>query len=274
MLKLRQGVVELYRKVATSLPPDIESALKGTAEIEIAGSEARQKFDDILDNVALSRQGRRPLCMGSGIPVFYVHAPKGLSHKDIENTIIEATRMATEKIPLASNAVDVITNTNTGDNTGIGFPIIHIEETEGSTLTVELIIKAASSEIEGRTYRLPDDSIGAGRDLEGIKKCVLDTVNRAGGRGCPPYIIGVGVGSTRYSAVRLSEEQLLRRLTDKNPNDTLMRLEDEILREINSRTEGPLALGVKIGVNHRHPDAYVVDVSLSCYTHRRGKLIW
>ncbi|MCX5718108.1 MAG: fumarate hydratase [Nitrospirae bacterium] len=281
MLKLRDGIVELYRKVATSLPPDVEDALKAACVSEKKGSNARHALDVILENIRIARETARPICQDTGVPVFYVKTPIGLSQIELEKTIIEATCIATEKVPLRPNAVDIITDKNTGDNTGIGFPIIYFRETPDSTLSIDLMLKGAGCENVGQTYKLPKEELKADRDLDGVRKCVLDAVYRAQGRGCSPYTIGVGIGAAKDQVARLAKEQLMRRLTDTNNIEVLFKLEKRLLKEINSLGIGPLgfggkttALGVKIGVNHRHPASYFVDISVCCWANRRGRLIW
>jgi fumarate hydratase class I len=221
------------------------------------------------------------MCQDTGVPVFYVKVPVGLSHAELKSTILEATREATQKVPLRPNAVDVITEKNSGDNTGEGFPVIYFEETAAGTLTIDLMLKGAGSENAGQLYKLPLSEIGAQRDLEGVRRCVLDAVQKAQGKGCPPYIIGVGIGATKDQVTRLAKEQLMRKLTDSSKIAELAYLEQRLLGDINSLGVGPMglggrttALGVKIGVNHRHPASYFVDVSIGCWAMRRGRLIW
>ncbi|MDP3260814.1 MAG: fumarate hydratase [Thermodesulfovibrionales bacterium] len=306
MLKLRDGIVELYRKVATSLPPDVEDSLKAACVSEKKGSNARHALEIILENIRIARETARPICQDTGVPVFYVKTPIGLSQIELEKTIIEATRIATEKVPLRPNAVDIITDKNTGDNTGIGFPVIYFRETPDSTLSIDLMLKGAGCENVGQTYKLPTSlsvesysiiareeslthnaerhnaiTVIADRDLDGVRKCVLDAVYRAQGRGCSPYTIGVGIGAAKDQVTRLAKEQLMRRLTDTNNIEVLFKLEKRLLKEINTLGIGPIgfggkttALGVKIGVNHRHPASYFVDISVCCWANRRGRLIW
>ena len=281
MLKLRDGVVELYRKVATSLPPDVEEAVKAACLLETEGSTAASTLAVIAENIRRARETFRPMCQDTGVPVFYVKVPVGLSHTELRNTIMEATREATLKVPLRPNAVDIVTEKNSGDNTGEGFPVIYFEETSAGTLTIDLMLKGAGSENAGQLYKLPLPEIGAQRDLDGVRRCVLDAVQKAQGRGCPPYVIGVGIGATKDQVTRLAKVQLMRKLNDASKVRELAELEQQLLRDINSLGIGPMglggrttALGVKIGVNHRHPASYFVDVSVGCWAMRRGRLIW
>jgi fumarate hydratase class I len=200
---------------------------------------------------------------------------------ELRKSIIKATRIATKRIPLRANSVDILTNKNPGDNTGVGFPIIYFEETMGKNLVIDLMLKGSGSENVGQLYKLPYGEIKAERNLEGVGKCVIDAIHRAQGLGCPPYVIGVGIGASRDQVTRLSKKQLTKKLTDENKQKRLSRLEDRLLHAVNKLGIGPLgfggkttAIGIKIGVNHRHPASYFVDVSVSCWADRRARLIW
>lgn len=296
MLKLRDGVVELYKKVATSIPSDIEEALKNAAAAETEPF-AQESLGIILKNISIARSEARPLCQDTGIPVFFVKVPVGLSHQLIRNVIIDATRIATVKIPLRANAVNVVTERNTGDNVGEFFPIIYTEESPEQTLTVDLMLKGGGSENLGQLYKLPTElcvepstldaqrnnaiTVVAERDFDGIRKCILDAVFRAQGKGCPPYTIGVAVGGAKDQVTFLSKKQLLRRITAPNPDSTMAAFEADVLNELNALGIGPLgfgggttALAVKMAAASRHPASYFVDVSFSCWANRRGRLVW
>ena len=278
-MNLIDALVELYRKAATSLPPDVEDALRSAYKKE--SSIARSVLSIILENVRIARKTKRPLCQDTGVPVFFVKVPVGVSHLALRNTIVDATRVATREVPLRANAVDVITERNSGDNTGFGFPVMYFEETKQKRLIVDLMLKGAGSENAGQVYRLPHEELKAERNFEGVRKCVLDAIHKAQGKGCPPYVIGVGIGAAKDQVSRLAKEQLLRNLRDSNKNEVISKLEKKILHDCNKLGIGPLGLGgktttigVKVGVNHRHPGSYFVDVSVNCWADRRARLIW
>ncbi|MCK4910002.1 MAG: fumarate hydratase [Thermodesulfovibrionales bacterium] len=272
-MNLKQGIVALFKKVSTSMPPDVEEAVREALGHETQ-EENRAWLERILETATRSRSAKIPLCIGTGVPVFFVSVPMGVSHAQVRETIIEATREATGKIPLSPSAVDVLSNTNSGDNTGEGFPVVHIEETPESKLTVELMLLGAGSEALGRTYSLPDEALGAERNFDGVRAVIADAVKLSGGRACPPYIIGVGIAATRDRATWLSKQQIRRKVSDTNPSEDLDSIEKQLQEEINSAHGRTLVLGVKIGAHHRHPDTYFVDVSFLCWNTRRGKLIW
>lgn len=278
---LQSFIVELYRKAATSLPHDIETALRNACRKEKRGSNAQAALLTVLENVKIARETSVPICQDTGVPVFFIKVPEGDSHLQIKDTIVRATKIATREIPLRPNAVNVLTEKNSGDNTGLGFPIIYFEETKGRSIVMDLMLKGSGSENVGQLYKLPIAELKAERDLDGVRKCVLDAVCKAQARGCPPYIIGVGIGAAKDQVTRLAKEQLLRNLADKNKHTVLSDFEKRLLYEINKLGIGPLglggkttSLGVKVGVNHRHPASYFVDVSIACWADRRARLKW
>ncbi len=281
MVTLHREIIELYRKAATSLPKDIEDSLKHAAKSEKNRSTAKAALSAILENIRIARETERPLCQDTGIPIFFVKVPRKQSQLALKKTILESTRIATKEIPLRPNAVDILSDKNSGDNTGIGFPVIYFEESQTNTLTIELMLKGSGCENISQLYKLPLEELKAERDLDGVRRCALDSIQRAQGKACPPYVLGIGIGASRDQVTRLAKEQLLRDLADTNDIKVLSKLEKRLLDEINQLGIGPLglggkttALGVKIGINHRHPASYFVEVSISCWADRRAKLIW
>lgn len=283
MLKLRDGIVELYKKVATSLPSDVEEALKNAYSLE-TDEEARASLEDILKKIPLSRKKAIPLCEDTGFPVFFVKVPIGISYQMIRDVIAESTRMATSKIPLTPNAVDIITGVNSGDNLGSYYPLIYIEETKESVFTIDLMLRCAECENMGATYKLPilfeskDGTILAERDLDGVKKCVIETLLRNKDKHCAPYSIGVAIGGMRDQVTFLSKRQLLRRITSTHPNEKIAFFEKDTLDEINSIVIGSgrkiKALSVKLDTAHRHPGTFFADISFACWAYRKARLMW
>jgi fumarate hydratase class I len=178
------------------------------------------------------------------------------------------------------NAVNVLTEKNTGNNLGgDDFPYIHFEEVEGDELTIELMLKGGGSENCGAQYSLPDDRLGAGRDLAGVRKVVLDAVYKAQGQGCAPGILGVAMGGDRGSGYSASKEVLFRRLDEVSPDQKMAELERRLTDEANQLGIGPMGfggnttvLGTKITGMHRLPASYFVTLSYMCWAYRRRKM--
>jgi len=279
MTTLAEHLEELIRRASTQLPPDVERKLAEAAAAEgrtPAGDTLRQ----MLDNSAMARASSAPICQDTGTMLFYVDYGPGFRQKTLAEAIQQATVNATSKHYLRPNAVDPITGKNSGNNLGTGFPTIHFRETEASGLRVRLLLKGGGSENVGGQYKLPDSRLQAGRDLEGIRRCVIDAVFQAQGRGCAPGVVAVGVGGDRGSSFLEAKEQLFRSLEDRNSDPVLAALEQRLYRELNELKIGPMGfggettvLGVKIGTRHRLPASYFVAVSYMCWACRRATLV-
>lgn len=281
MKDLTGQFLELIRLAATSLPPDVEKSLREAVGIEEDGSAAQGALDTILQNVEMARDNSTPICQDTGTPIFYVHYPEGWSTRKLRAQIREAVAQATSKSYLRPNAVDSLTGKNTGDNLGDDhYPTIHFEEIEGETLTVDLMLKGGGCENVGAQYKLPDNRLGAGRDLAGVRKVVLDAVYQAQGKGCAPGVLGVAVGGDRGTSFIASKETLLRSLDDTNPDPELAALEATLTEEANQLGIGPMGFGGKTTVlgtmvksTHRLPASFFVSVSYMCWAFRRRKMV-
>ena len=274
-------LLELIRLASTDLPPDVQSSLERARDREAAGSAARGALDSILENVALARRNSTPICQDTGTPIFHVRHPVGWSGRALREQVRSAVAEATRLAYLRPNAVDSLTGANSGDNLGDeAFPTIVLEEGEGEGLIVDLMLKGGGCENVGAQYALPHGALGAGRDLEGVRKVVLDAVFRAQGEGCAPGILGVAIGGDRGSGYAASKQALLRPLDDRNPRPELVSLEERLVEEGNQLGIGPMGfggattvLGAKVASLHRLPASYFVSVSYMCWAHRRRRMV-
>ena len=276
---LTDQFVELVRRAATKLPSDMENALSAAKEREDSGSAAEGALDTILLNVKMANEYSTPICQDTGTPIFEVFYPLGISTRVLAGQIRRAVGIATENSYLRPNAVDSLTGTNSGDNTGEDFPTMHFHEWEEDHIHVDLLLKGGGCENVSTQYKLPDAGLKAGRDLEGVRRTVLDAVYQAQGRGCGPAVLGVAVGGDRGSSYIKSKQQLFRQLDDENPNGQLADLENEIYEQANELGIGPMGfggkttvLGVKIAAQHRLPASYFVSVAYMCWANRRAHM--
>jgi len=280
MQDLTTHILELVRLAATDLPPDVEESLRKAVENETPGSAARGALETILKNVELARQNSTPICQDTGTPIFYVYYPEGWSTRKLRAQIESAVATATARTYLRPNAVDSLTGKNTGNNLGGHyFPSIHFEEVEGETLTIDLMLKGGGCENVGAQYSLPDNALGAGRDLAGVRKVALDAVHKAQGKGCAPGILGIAIGGDRGSSYYASKEVLFRQMEDENPDPQLAALEKRLTAEANQMGIGPMGfggkttvLGAKITSLNRLPASYFVTVSYMCWAYRRRRM--
>ena len=261
-------VVRLIRLASTKLPADIGWALEAAAGWE-TGEIAYSQLGAIMENAKKAEFLGRPMCQDTGLPIFYV---SGKFDSSVKGEIERAVKRATAELPLRPNLVDPITRENTGDNTGFSSPFIHFDPTEDDFLQISVLPKGAGSENMTRLAMLnPADGI------EGIKRFVIDSVLDAGGRPCPPSIVGIGIGGTSDVCVSMAKEALLLPLSARNPDKGIAALEDELFMKLNESGLGPMGLGgqttvlgVRIKKAGCHTASLPVAVNIGCWATRRA----
>lgn len=269
--------VEVIARASTQLAPDVVAALRRGRDEEAEGSLARKALDTILNNVDLAGGKRRPICQDTGTPLVWIHHPVGMSTRMLSQAFEDAVRQATARQLLRPNAVDPLIDKNTGNGAAPGIPTVHCEEWDADDVEVRMLLKGGGCENVGAQYALPNPALKADRNLDGVKRCILDAIYKAQGKGCAPGIIGACFGGDRGSGYLESKRQLLRRLDDRNEIPVLDAMEQEILAQANELGIGPMGfggrttvLGVKIGYLGRLPASYFVSVSYMCWANRRA----
>ena len=277
MTKNVNRIAELIHETSSSLPDDAEQALRKALRREAKGSSARLVLETLLKNVALARAAGTPVCQDTGTLTFFVS--ENLRRTVSPERIAAAVAAATEKGWLRRNTNDAVTGKSIDTNVCPGAPVIHY--TLDSDSKVRLIMKGGGSENMSMQFSLPDAALGAGRDLEGVRRAVLAAVQHAQGYGCAPGILGVCIGGDRAAGYEEAKHQLLRDLADVNPVSALAKLERRLLREANSLGIGPMGLGgkttllaVKIGARPRVPASFFVTVAYLCWAARRRTITW
>ena len=282
-------IVALIRDTSSSLPDDAERGLRAALRREEKGSGAATVLSTILKNVKLARKDGTPLCQDTGTLTFFVD--ERLRAKVTPEAIGEAVAKATELGYLRRNTIESLSGLSVDSNVCPGAPVIHyvlpcqfpipnsrFPIPSVSIPRITLLMKGGGSENMSRQYSLPDTSLGAGRDLEGVRRCVLDAVFQAQGYGCAPGVLGVCIGGDRASGYEEAKLQLLREIGGaKGAVSPKMRaFEKKLLAECNSLGIGPMGLGgkttlldVHVGVRPRVPASFFVTVAYLCWAARR-----
>jgi fumarate hydratase class I len=282
---ITEKVLELIRRTSTDIPPDVEASLRASIGDEEEGSAARGALETIIANIELSRKNGTPICQDTGTPIFRVRHPEGWGTRKMREQIRAAMVQATRLSYMRPNAVDSLTEKNSGDNLGgEEFPTIHFEEEEpmageAARLVVDLMLKGGGCENVGAQYSLPDESIGAGRDLAGVRRAVLDAIQKAQGLGCAPGILGVAIGGDRGTGYVASKAALYTPIGERNADPEVAAMEERLTKEANTMGIGPMGFGgkttiidTKIVGLHRLPASYFVTVSYMCWAYRRRRM--
>jgi fumarate hydratase class I len=278
-LDIKTAVLELIRRTSSRLPQDVIDALVKGRDAEEEGSRAFNTLNDMVRNILLADGNVTPLCQDTGTDIFWVRHPYGLSQRKIKEQIREAIVEATKRSWLRPNCVESLSGKNSGNNLDPfheGHPVVHFEEWEKPEIEVAIMLKGGGCENVGAQYRLPDVTIGAGRDIGGVRKAIIDAVVKAQGQGCSPGILGVAIGGDRATGYEKSKEIILRKLGTPNPDPKMDQFEKDITKDLNTLGIGPMGyggnttvLGVFVEEMFRHPASFYVSISYMCWSSRR-----
>jgi fumarate hydratase subunit alpha len=268
--------VELIRRAETELPNDILTALENACENETEEIPKTQ-LKNILENVELAREFKIPMCQDTGIQIFFIWLPKEgceLSTSKFEKAICTGVRRATSEVPLRPNTVHPLTRANSGDNTGTHMPYINFKASENDYIEMAVMPKGAGSENMSALKMLTP-----AQGISGIKEFVLDTLLHAGGKPCPPIILGIGIGGSADISIKLAKEALMRPLNTSNSDPQLAELESDLYNALNKIGIGPMGLGGNtslLGVNiefaHCHTASHPVGINIQCWAARRARV--
>jgi len=281
-LDLTLPMTELLRRTTSRLPQDVIDAIVKGRDAEEEGSRAYNTLNDMVKNIILADGQVSPLCQDTGSIIVWVRHPFGLSQRAAKQQIRAAVADATKRSWLRPNCVESLSGKNTGTNMDPfheHHPAIHFEEWDKPEVAISVMQKGGGCENVGAQYRLPDAGIGAGRDIKGVRKCIIDAVVKAQGQGCSPGILGVAIGGDRVTGYEKSKELILRKLGTKNPVPAMDAFEKEITNDLNTLGIGPMGyggnttvLGVMVEEMYRHPASFYVSISYMCWSSRRGTL--
>jgi fumarate hydratase subunit alpha/L(+)-tartrate dehydratase alpha subunit len=274
-----EGIVEdaaayLYVWALKDIPLDLRDALADAAERETS-TTGKRVLSTILKNVAIAEEQGNLVCQDTGIAVYTCRVGENfpLHPTRIYAALKAGTERATIEHPLRSNAVHTITRENTGANTGHRLPIVHWEFVpQWDGLDVKCIPKGSGSEnMSFLKMCTPADGV------KGIKQFVLESIVGAGGKPCPPGIVGVGIGGSADYALYLAKEAIARPTGTRNPDPHVARLEEELYELLNETGIGPMGLGgdvTVLQVHVEHADTHMtlnpVAVNYQCWAARRA----
>lgn len=262
------ATVDILKSAETVLPEDVVNSLKAAKQKE-SSSVAKAQLEAILKNIEIAGKSGIPMCQDTGILIFFVEIGRKVRLDfDLEDAIIEGVRQATESIPLRPNAVHPLTRNNKGDNVGDGIPDIKYDFVEGDRIRITVAPKGAGSENMSALKMFNPT------ETEQIKRFILETVLNAGGKPCPPIVVGVGIGGSFDKAARLAKSALLEDM------DKMDEFEKDILGDINSLGIGPMGLGgdttalaVHVKKAFCHTASLPVAVNIQCWANRHASAV-
>ena len=265
---------ELYIRALKQLPPDIKSGFSRLTETE-TNFTASTILGTMITNIKVAEDTNNLLCQDTGLPIYNIYIGPGLEFNGMEmkQAIRLGCERATKEHPLRSSVVHPITRKNNHTSTGERIPVINIDFSDQTEeLRMEMIPKGSGSE-NGSFLRMCVPAEGE----NAVKAFVVDRVIEAGGKVCPPTIVGVGVGGTADLCMHLAKKAATRPLGSRCKDAEGARLEEELNTAVNSLGIGPQGLGgdstafaVHVETAATHITMNPVAVNIQCHSARRA----
>ena len=273
--QVEEAAKELYIRALKILPPDIKEGFKRLDRGE-TNSTGKAILGTMIKNIQVAEDTNNLLCQDTGIPIYNVTIGAGIEVDGyrLKQAIVKGCERATREHPLRSSVVHPVTRKNEHTSCGRDIPVIHIDFAPGAdTLSIEMIPKGSGSE-NNSWLRMAVPAEG----VDAIKTFVVDCVLDAGGKTCPPTIVGVGVGGTADLCVHLSKVAATRPLGSRCDDPEGAKLEEQLSRAVNQLGVGPQGLGgdstafaVHVELAATHITMNPVAVNMQCHSARRAR---
>lgn len=277
-MKVDPGLVEevareLYVRALKILPPDIKA---GFARLNASETDptAQKVLGTMITNIRVAEATENLLCQDTGIPIYNVTIGRDveIAGTELQSAIRRGCERATREHPLRSSVVHPITRRNEHTSCGPGVPPIHIDFCDEERLVIEMVPKGSGSENNSwLKMAVPAEGVNA------IKTFVIDCVLEAGGKTCPPTIVGVGIGGTSDLCMALAKRAATRPLGTSCRDPEGAALEASLGEAVNSLGVGPQGLGgdstsfaVHVEIAATHITMNPVAVNMQCHSARRA----
>ena len=273
--QVEEAAKDLYIRALKLLPPDIKTGFQrlDAAETDTTGKSV---LGTMIRNITVAEANDNLLCQDTGIPIYNVviGANVEVDGYQLKQAIGRGRARATKEHPLRSSVVHPVTRINEHTSCGRSVPVINIDFSPASeVLSIEMIPKGSGSENNSfLKMAIPADGIDA------VKTFVIDCVLDAGGKTCPPTIVGVGVGGTADLCVHLSKVAATRALGSVCDDPEGAKLERELSAVVNDLGVGAQGLGgdstafaVHVETAATHITMNPVAVNMQCHSARRAK---
>jgi tartrate/fumarate subfamily iron-sulfur-dependent hydro-lyase alpha chain len=271
---VEEAAKQLYIRALKELPPDIKQGFDRLAAAE-RDAGAQRMLGTMIRNIAVAEKTDNLLCQDTGIPVYNVWIGRGVEvdGAGLKAAITRGCARATREYPFRSSVVHPVTRANDQSSTGRGIPVINIDFSEDESLVLEMIPKGSGSENNSwLRMAIPAEGVAA------VKTFVVDCVLEAGGKTCPPTIVGVGVGGTADLCVHLAKVAATRPLGTRCADPEGAKLEAELTEAVNMLGVGPQGLGgdstafaVHVETAATHITMNPIAVNMQCHSARRAR---
>ncbi|MDQ0219532.1 fumarate hydratase [Peribacillus cavernae] len=268
--EITEAVAKLCWEACYYLPEDVVAGFQRAEKTE-ASPIGKSILQQLLVNANEAKVNHMPYCHDTGMAVVFMEIGQDvhITGGDFMECVQEGVRTGYRDGFLRKSVVgDPLVRVNTDDNTPA---VVHTEIVAGDQIKITVLPKGGGSEnMSAMKFLLP------GEGAEGVKNFVLQTIKEAGGKACPPVVVGVGIGGSFDKVTSLAKHAVLREIGVHHPEPHIAELENELLEAINNTGIGPQGLGgtstalwVPIETFACHITALPVAVNIQCHAARK-----
>jgi len=266
--ELRHVLDDMLARATTGIPTDVLNAIK-EAHVHETSELAKKQLEAILNSSNLSAENNLPLCQDTGLVTLFISGELIPHTNEVEEVLKSAVEALTAKGGMRANVVNPLTRKNTGTNTGLNQPEVLLDKATKAT-TVKMILKGAGSEnFTSLKMLVPTAS------KQDILRYILQTIIDAGGKTCPPNILGIGIGGSAIQAMFNSKRALLRKVGERNLTPEVAEFETSIVKAANELGIGTMGLGgnttvldAHIETAGTHTACLPIAISFGCWANR------
>jgi fumarate hydratase subunit alpha/L(+)-tartrate dehydratase alpha subunit len=273
--QVEEAAKELYIRALKLLPPDVKQGFERLTAAE-TDAGAKRTLGTMVRNIKVAEDTANLLCQDTGIPIYNVRIGRGMEVDGygLKEAIRRGCARSTREYSFRSSIVHPTTRINEQTSTGRGVPIVHFEFSDReNVLEIEMVPKGSGSE-NNSWLKMATPAEG----VDAVKAFVVDCVLEAGGKTCPPTIVGVGVGGTADLCVHLAKLAATRPLGSRCEDPEGAKLEEALTRAVNMLGVGPQGLGgdstafaVHVETAATHITMNPVAVNMQCHSARRAR---
>ena len=272
--EITNAVAEMYVHANYFLGEDVKDRIAECARCE-KSQLAKDVFACVEENMNIASEGVFPICQDTGMACVFLDVGQDvhLTGGDLHEAVDEGVRRGCAEGYLRQTIVeDPFRRKNTGDSTPAD---LNVDIVPGDKVKITVAPKGFGSENMSQIRMLtPGDGVSGAEDF------IVDVCAQAGGKPCPPIVVGVGIGGNFNKAALMAKKALLRPMGEHNEDPFYAEMEERLLTRINELGIGPqgfggstTALAVNVNAAPTHIAGLPVAVNINCHVSRHEETI-
>jgi fumarate hydratase subunit alpha len=264
-------IEQLVAQANFSLRKDVLHLLK-KAYLRERNQKAKKALGWILENAKIAVKENLAICQDTGLPIIFIEAGRDIK---VSSILVSQIERGVQQGYVHNHLRPSIVNPLQRGNPSYEGLISHVHfSTKGKGLKITLFPKGFGSENKSVLNMFNPTA-----SYDEIEQFIVNSVRKAGPEACPPFVVGIGIGSSADGSLSLAKKALIDNVDKPNRNSLLNKMEIRLLSKINDLNIGPMGLGgkntalaVKIKSASTHIAGLPVGINISCWALRSATI--